>query len=559
MDEHLPQIDFVALEGRRLKVEGGVWLADADGGGCCDASTLSLVCSAPGSSAKARVTFTGERICKKVKIAGSKQSAEYRRFACAVQLPEAGECTVSWERGGAALSWRSFRHGWYSPFSERIGAGYFVAEGLLVELRGGVLRVRRHCAWRHCLAEIRFCVRLLAKPSADAYQAFAARMMVPACRRMMRRPLWLCSDRFNKADDNGRAFFEFLNSGDMKGHGPDSVFAVESTCSDYSELKGVGRVVNASGWRYKLTFLTADYVISAYHTKAQRMPFSERSIAYLKPYCLRPRFVYLRHGISMNDVSKTVGRQFDNARIMISSAPREYQSVLDGAYGYTERELKLCGLTRYDKLYDDRKGKVTIMPTWRKSLARRVGAYEFRLSRDFGESPFCQAYRSLLSHPLVVGACRRRGLTLQVMLHPNIAGAHRFFEDIPGVEVLPLTESYRKIFAETDLMVTDYSSVAFDFAYLKKPVLYFQFDQADFFGGQYGHGYYDYAKDGFGEVETELDAMAGRIAEYIDGGCRMKPEYQKRVDSFFAFSDKGSCRRVYEAMLEADREDGVSP
>ena len=80
---------------------------------------------------------------------------------------------------------------------------------------------------------------------------------------------------------------------------------------------------------------------------------------------------------------------------------------------------------------------------------------------------------------------------------------------------------YRKIFAETDLMVTDYSSVAFDFAYLKKPVLYFQFDQADFFGGQYGHGYYDYAKDGFGEVETELDAMAGRIAEYIDGGCRM--------------------------------------
>ena len=106
---------------------------------------------------------------------------------------------------------------------------------------------------------------------------------------MRRRPVWLCSDRFNKADDNGRAFFEYLNTGERKVHGPDSVFAVESTCRDYSELKQVGRVVNASGLKYKLAFLTADYVISAYHTKAQRMPFSERSIAYLKPYCLRPR------------------------------------------------------------------------------------------------------------------------------------------------------------------------------------------------------------------------------------------------------------------------------
>ena len=101
-------------------------------------------------------------------------------------------------------------------------------------------------------------------------------------------------------------------------------------------------------------------------------------------------------------------------------------------------------------------------------------------------------------------------------------------------------------------------SVAFDFAYLRKPVLYFQFDQPDFFGEQYGHGYYDYGKDGFGEVETELDAMAARMVEYIDNGCRMKPEYLKRVDGFFAFTDRNNCKRVYEAIVEADREDMAS-
>ena len=41
--------------------------------------------------------------------------------------------------------------------------------------------------------------------------------------------------------------------------------------------------------------------------------------------------------------------------------------------------------------------------------------------------------------------------------------------------------SYKDIFAQTDLMITDYSSVAFDFAYLRKPIVYSQFDRDSFF------------------------------------------------------------------------------
>ena len=34
-------------------------------------------------------------------------------------------------------------------------------------------------------------------------------------------------------------------------------------------------------------------------------------------------------------------------------------------------------------------------------------------------------------------------------------------------------------------MITDYSSVAIDFAYMKKPTLYYQFDEEKFRRGQY--------------------------------------------------------------------------
>ena len=36
-------------------------------------------------------------------------------------------------------------------------------------------------------------------------------------------------------------------------------------------------------------------------------------------------------------------------------------------------------------------------------------------------------------------------------------------------------------------MITDYSSVAFDFSFLNKPVIYYQFDRNEFLGKEASH------------------------------------------------------------------------
>ena len=43
------------------------------------------------------------------------------------------------------------------------------------------------------------------------------------------------------------------------------------------------------------------------------------------------------------------------------------------------------------------------------------------------------------------------------------------------------TVSYRELFNTSALMITDYSSVFFDFVYQKKPCIFYQFDKKDFF------------------------------------------------------------------------------
>ena len=117
------------------------------------------------------------------------------------------------------------------------------------------------------------------------------------------------------------------------------------------------------------------------------------------------------------------------------------------------------------------------------------------------------------------------------------------------------TNEYNKKAADTDkenkLMVTDYSSVSYDFAYLKKPVIYAQFDIDTFFEGHtYTKGYFDDERDGFGPVCYNYEDTVNSIIKYIENDCKMDEKYEKRVNDFYYRFDTDNCKRVYKAILK---------
>ena len=110
---------------------------------------------------------------------------------------------------------------------------------------------------------------------------------------------------------------------------------------------------------------------------------------------------------------------------------------------------------------------------------------------------------------------------------------------------------YQGTFSESSLLITDYSSVAFDFAYLKKPIIYTQFDIDTFFEGQvYDKGYFEYERDGFGPVCYDYETTVKTIIEYIEKDCVIEDKYIKRINDFYAYNDKNNCKRVYEEILK---------
>ena len=193
------------------------------------------------------------------------------------------------------------------------------------------------------------------------------------------------------------------------------------------------------------------------------------------------------------------------------------------------------------------------MPSWRAYLVggNDVHTGKRTINANFADSQYCKMYSELLSNDKLLTFAKQTGYTIRFMSHPNMSGGTHLIQMDKRVKLLDGSDiTYRQIFGESDLLVTDYSSVVFDFAYLRKPVLYLQADQDEFFNGAhtYEKGYFDYEDDGFGEVAYDVETLVDLMVGYMKSNCKLKEKYEDRINNTFPYSDKENCRRVYEAI-----------
>jgi len=103
-------------------------------------------------------------------------------------------------------------------------------------------------------------------------------------------------------------------------------------------------------------------------------------------------------------------------------------------------------------------------------------------------------------------------------------------------------------------MVTDYSSVVFDMAYLNKPVIFYQ----KIVQHNYSLGHIDDTKDGFGPVVTDEAQLLREIEAILGNHGKPEAEYARRMRDFFPKRDGRNCERVYEAIINLDKPGSVS-
>ena len=207
--------------------------------------------------------------------------------------------------------------------------------------------------------------------------------------------------------------------------------------------------------------------------------------------------------------------------------------------------MKYTGFARYDALHNAKvKDQILLMPTWRLYLGDRTEA-------ELSQSEYVTRWNAVLRDPRLLEALKENGKTLVFYPHYEVQKnyLHLFSANDPAVIVADFDHyDVQQLLKESQLLITDYSSVFFDFAYMRKPCVYYQFDEAQFRAGHYRKGYFDYREMGFGEVLTEHDALIATVISYLECGCYMKAEYACRIDDFFPLHDTNNCQRIYEEI-----------
>lgn len=362
-------------------------------------------------------------------------------------------------------------------------------------------------------------------------------------------PIWLISDRGMAAGDNGEAFFRYLMSQDNLP--VKAFFVINRRSKDYKRIKSIGSVVALGGFRYKLLFLRSSKIISSHADEYVINPFGMREPQLVD--LLSFDFIFLQHGIIKNDMSDWLNRYSKDIKLFVTTSKRERQSILEYPFYYSDKEVKLTGLPRYDYLKNDPKRKIILMPTWRKYLTNgavgKDGAWGYH--REFKTSEYFSFFNNLINDDRLLSIMKENNVVGEFYLHPSHAKQIKDFKDNAVFKIMDFPYDYKKALAEGSLLITDYSSVYFDFSYLKKPVMYTQFDKDYYYQNHdvYNRGYFDEERDGFGPVVEDNETAIDEVEKIIKSGFSVDKKYLKRIQDFFNFYDKNNSKRVYEAIL----------
>ncbi len=284
-----------------------------------------------------------------------------------------------------------------------------------------------------------------------------------------------------------------------------------------------------------------------YRSVLSHSKFLVNNVSFTMDFIKKDEQVYLNtwHGTPL----KYLGRRVQNDHFSVCNPQRNFllsdyliapNELTKNVYLYDhmvdsimDGEIVLTGYPRNSVFFDDKRrlevknkynlcGTTSIfyMPTWRGNACGadevdQIGIIE-KLAKELGDS-----YK------------------VYVKLHPamqNPSGSFEYCHKMPdGVEVYEFLNA-------VDILITDYSSVFFDFANTNKPVILFQYDRKQYFKDR---GVYS-------EVEDKLPfPIACSYDELIDSVRNVsKTDYSEFIDAFCKYDCKDSAADAIEILFK---------
>ena len=365
-------------------------------------------------------------------------------------------------------------------------------------------------------------------------------VLLPAAKiKYGKKEIWLVCERGTDARDNGYHMFRYLRTAHPEIA---AWYVITRDSDDLKKIADLGNIAYRGSLNHWLLYIRAKFVLTAF--EPYFCPSSSYRFAQDVIKKNPQKIVFLQHGIIGTDVPLYYQERsrFD---LFICGAKPEYDFV-SSHFHYTHGEVRYTGLARFDALHDFAvKRQILIMPTYRKWLWEES-------EQEVAQSEYVQRWNHLLGNPALAEIAEK--YHAEIIFYP-----HQLMQQFVGLFSSPSPHiivadrqryDVQPLLKESALLVTDYSSVHFDFAYMKKPVLYYQFDEEEFFSGHNARGFFDFRTMGFGERIEKEEELISRIAECAEKEFQLQLVFEQRINDFFPLHDARNCERIYQEIVK---------
>jgi|GEM_PF-632138 len=358
--------------------------------------------------------------------------------------------------------------------------------------------------------------------------------------------IWLVYEKESEtAQDNSFYFFKYC----YENHKSRNIYyIIKKNSPDKNQLKGMeDRVVEFMSFKH-LVLLQAAQLLVASETRGHAYIWRYQK-GKIREILDKKPFVFLQHGVTAFKLNDSVLRKDSPTSVNLYVTTSEFErEVIKNGLGYNHSDVMVTGFPRWDYLNDlskeTEKRKVLVMPTWRSWLDE-VSETEF-LSNEYYLN-----YIELLQSEDLSKIAVEHNLEINFLLHPKFKQYISSFDvDSEHVRLISFGDKkINEVLMESSLLITDYSSVAWEMYYMNKPTIFYQFDYSKYI--ELTGSYIDMNETIFGERAFDVSSVLQTLKDYAENDFEEKESFKNMRSHFFEFEDKNNSDRVYNGIISS--------
>lgn len=322
-------------------------------------------------------------------------------------------------------------------------------------------------------------------------------------------------------------------------------YIISSSSPDLSRVEALGNWIEFESFKHYVYYALAKVRISSslWGGDLPKMSYFKQLRHYMTH---KKKFVFLKHGIIKDYLPQhCYGEGYPD--IYVCGAKPEYEYVKE-KFGYPDGVVRYLGLARFDNLHGhETKRQILVMPTFRKWLPSLA-------EEEVAASEYVKRWNEVINDTRIIDLLEKYDVRLIFYPHYVMQKHVRLFRSLSDRVTIAAFKDYdvQTLLIESKLLITDFSSVFFDFGYMEKPVIYYQFDRERYIAEHYDFtkGYFSYDNNGFGDVVLNGDALFSSFSKAIRNEFVLEDKYKERIDAFFPLKDKHNCDRIYKSIRE---------